>query len=64
MFHGFTPFKQTHTIEKTIPAGTIKEGEVFEVCVEYENGRTCELAKNDAEDISEYVVFDLPEIIG
>ena len=62
MFYGFTPFKQTHTIEKTIPAGTIKEGEVFEVCVEYEKGRTCELVKNDMEDNSEFAVFDLPKI--
>jgi hypothetical protein len=62
MFYGFTPFKQTHTIEKTIHAGTIKEGEVFEVCVEYENGRTCELVKNDMEDNSEFAVFDLLEI--
>jgi hypothetical protein len=64
MFYGFAPFKQTHTVEKTIPAGTIKEEEVFEICVEYEKGRTCKLVKNEMEDNSEFAVFDLTKIIS
>jgi hypothetical protein len=63
MFYGFTPFKQIHTIEKIIPAGIINEGEVFEVCLDYSYGRTCDLVQNEIEDNSEFIVFDLLKII-
>ena len=57
-----TPYTQIYTVEKLIPTNTINEDEVFEVCIEYSNGRTCELLKNDMDDNSEYVVFDLNNI--
>lgn len=63
MYYNDEPFKQIQTIEKIIPSNTIREEEVFEVCMEYPNGRTCELVKNDKSDNSEYVVFDLSKIV-
>lgn len=59
MYYHDKPYKQIQVIEKIIPSNTIREEEVFEVCIEYPNGRTCELVKNDKGDNSEYVVFDL-----